>query len=199
MAGIAIFGGTFNPIHNGHIQMIKEIEKLDFIDKILVMPDNIPPHKEVGFLADNFHRANMCKLAVNDIKKAVVDETEMNRGGKSYTFDTLCALKEKYNGDNLYLVCGGDMLISLDSWYKADQLFKLCTFIAFSRSNISKEKFNKRVKELAECGAEIIIIDSDIISVSSTGIRENLKKGFVSDGLLPECVSEYIIDNKVYG
>lgn len=198
MSGIAVFGGTFNPIHCGHLQIINEVDKLGFIDKILIMPDNIPPHKKVGFLAENLHRVNMCKLAISEIKKACVDESELQRGGKSYTFDTLTNLKEKYVNDDLYLVCGGDMVLTLDTWYKANELFKLCTFIVFSRSTLNASDFDEKVCKLKALGAKIIVVDTDIMSVSSTEIREAVINGLSTEGLLPNEVRKYIIDNKVY-
>jgi nicotinate-nucleotide adenylyltransferase len=198
MSGIALFGGTFNPIHCGHLQMIKEVDKLEFIDKILIMPDNIPPHKEVGFLAENAHRVQMCRLAVNFVKKAVIDESELQRGGKSYTYDTLCFLKEKYVNDDLYLVCGGDMVLTLDRWYKADELLKMCTFIVFNRSGIFCKEFSEKVLQLKSLGAKIIVIETDILSVSSSQIRDMLKKGQSTDGFLPKSVSEYINENGIY-
>ena len=198
MAGIAVFGGTFNPIHNGHIQMLSEVNNLGFIDKILVMPDNIPPHKQTDFLADNSHRLNMCKIAVADISKAVVDDREIERGGKSYTYYTACLLKEDFKFDDIYMVIGGDMVMSLDQWFNAGELFKLIKFIAFCRNGIDKSAFYEKIDALKKLGADIFVIDADIISVSSTEIRNDflLHK---SNNLIPESVYSYIIENKVYG
>lgn len=198
MSGIAVFGGTFNPIHIGHAQMICEVNKLSFIDKILVMPDNIPPHKQTDFLADNSHRINMCKLATENVSKAVVDDREIKRGGKSYTYYTVCALKEDYPNDDIYLSIGGDMLMSLDSWFNAKELFRLIKFIAFKRSGIDKSAFAEKIEYLKKLGADIYVIDVDIVSVSSTEIRGDFALGR-NNNLVPESVYNYIIENKVYG
>ncbi len=198
MSGIAVFGGTFNPIHKGHIEMLSEVDKLDFIDKILVMPDNIPPHKQTDFLADNLHRINMCELAIEDINKAVVDDREIKRGGKSYTYYTVCSLKEDYRNDDIYLVCGGDMIMSLDTWFNAKELFKSIKFIAFCRSGIDKKAFNDKVEALKKLGADIFVINADIVSVSSTEIRQDLVLNR-NNNLVPEKVYNYIVENKVYG
>ena len=198
MSGIAVFGGTFNPIHNGHVQMLCEVNKLSFIDKILVMPDNIPPHKQTDCLADNSHRLSMCKLATENISKAVVDDREIKRGGKSYTYYTVCDLKEDYPNDDIFLAIGGDMLMSLDSWFNADELFKLIKFIAFRRNGIDKSDFYEKVEALKKLGADIYVLDIDIVSVSSTEIREDIALG-KNNNLVAESVYNYIIENKVYG
>jgi cytidyltransferase-like protein len=105
MKNIAVFGGTFNPVHIGHIEMAKAVSNLDFIDELLIIPDKIPPHKNPEFLASDEHRIAMCKLAFSGINKAKIDTREIYRGGKSYTFDTLCELKiENKNANILILI-----------------------------------------------------------------------------------------------
>lgn len=196
MSGIAVFGGTFNPIHNGHIQILREVSKLNFVEKILVMPDNIPPHKQTNFLADNKHRIAMCEIAIKGIDKAVLDCREMKRGGKSYTYHTVLELKNEYKNNDIYFVCGGDMIMSLDMWYNSEELFKLTKFIAFSRSGIDKKRFDDKLAFLKSIGADIYFIDCDIISVSSTKIREELTLN--KNCSVPENVYNYIMENKVY-
>lgn len=199
MAGIALFGGTFNPIHNGHIQMLNAVSRLTYIDDIFVIPDNIPPHKKTDFLAENTDRVNMCRLAVRQINKVHIDEREIKRGGKSYTFDTVCEFKREYPDKDIYFVCGADMAVSLDTWYNAEELYKLVTFIAFKRVETDAEKFNTKTAELINEGAKIIFMDENIISVSSSELRNNIKKREFNSELLPESVIEYIKINKVYG
>ena len=199
MSCIALFGGTFNPIHNGHIQIINETSKLKFIDKVLVIPDNLPPHKDVGIFADNHHRVNMCRLAIKGIDKVQIDESELLRGGKSYTYDTLRSFKQKYPNDKLYFVCGGDMLVTLHQWYKAEDLFKLCSFIAFGRNGTDSNLFFESVEALKKAGADIIYVDTEITAVSSTELRHQIINGKLDSTYLPQSIVDYIIDNKVYG
>ena len=133
MANIAIFGGTFNPFHIGHYEMLSSLCNLEHIDKVLVMPDKIPPHKDFDNVVDDIHRQNMCALVCDDFSKAELCLIEFEREGKSYTVDTIKLLKEKHPQDNFFVVIGGDMLSTLDTWYNWKELITLTSFIAFKR------------------------------------------------------------------
>ena len=137
MANVAIFGGTFNPFHIGHYEMLEYICTLDFIDKVFVMPDKIPPHKNFDSTIDDIHRQNMCEIVCDDFNKAELCLVEFERGGKSYTVDTIKLLKEKYPNDKFFVVIGGDMLSTLDTWYNWQELITLTSFIAFKRDGLS--------------------------------------------------------------
>ena len=191
MANIAVFGGTFNPFHKGHYQMLECVCGLEIIDRVLLMPDKIPPHKTCDFLADNADRIKMCELVCEDFDKAELCLIEFEREGKSYSADTIKLLKTKYPSDKFYMVIGGDMLATLDSWYKWQELIKDTEFIAFDRDGM--DNFEHYIKRMQNLGAEIIAVDKKIISVSSTQLRENLNKN-----LLPEKVYNYIIKKGIY-
>ncbi len=191
MANVAIFGGTFNPFHIGHYEMLNSVCNLDFIDKVLVMPDKIPPHKSFDNIVDDIHRQNMCNIVCGDFKKAELCLIEFERDGKSYTVDTIKLLKEKYPNDKFFIVIGGDMLSSLDTWYNWQELIKLSGFIAFRREGLSD--FDKSYERLSEHGANIIVIDDKITDVSSTELRNKLNKN-----LLPENVYYYIFEKGIY-
>ncbi len=199
MKNIAVFGGTFNPVHIGHIEMVKAVDTLDFIDEILIIPDKIPPHKSPEFLASEEHRIEMCNIAFKDIKKAKIDTREILRGGKSYTFDTICELKKEYENANIFLVCGGDMAVTLDTWYRFYELTELCEFLVFSRHGVSENEFNKTIETLKEKGAKITVINKKITDVSSTLLREKLKLSGETVGLLTKDIYDFIKANKVYG
>lgn len=191
MANIAVFGGTFNPFHKGHYQMLECVCGLGIIDRVLLMPDKIPPHKTCDFLADNADRIKMCELVCEDFDKAELCLIEFEREGKSYSADTIKLLKTKYPNDKFYMVIGGDMLATLDTWYKWQELIKDSAFIVFDRDGI--DSFEYHIKRMQNLGAEIIAVDKKIISVSSTQLRENLNKN-----LLPEKVYNYIIKKGIY-
>ena len=129
----AIFGGTFNPFHIGHYAMLKALQNDSTIDEIWIMPDKIPPHKVCDFLANDNDRIEMCKIVAKDFSKASLCLVEFEREGKSYSYDTVIYLKEKYPQKDFVFVVGGDMLISFETWYRAEELMKLIPFIAFKR------------------------------------------------------------------
>lgn len=191
MANIAVFGGTFNPFHIGHYEMLKYVCELEFVDKVLVMPDKIPPHKEYDFIVDDIHRQNMCKLACSDFSKAELCLIEFEREGKSYTVDTIKLLRKKYQDDNFFVVVGGDMLSTLDSWYNWRELFSLTNFIAFKRADVSD--FDLHFDRITSLGANVKIFDADITSVSSTQLRKKL-----DEKLLPTKIYQYIIQKGIY-
>lgn len=191
MANIAVFGGTFNPFHIGHYEMLNSICNLDFIDKILVMPDKIPPHKAFDSVVDDVHRQNMCALVCEDFNKAELCLIEFERGGKSYTVDTIKLLKHKYPYDKFFVSIGGDMLSTLDSWYNWQELITLTSFIAFKREG--NFDFENAYKRLTDYGADIIIVDDKITDISSTKLRKNIEKS-----LLPEKVYNYIVEKGIY-
>ena len=118
MGYTAIFGGTFNPPHIGHYEMLSALEKCPEIEEIWLMPDRIPPHKVCDFLADDSDRIEMCRIIAKDFKKARLCLAEFEREGKSYTYDTVTEFLKKYPDKKFTFVCGGDMLISFDKWYR---------------------------------------------------------------------------------
>lgn len=191
MANIAVFGGTFNPFHIGHYEMLKCVCELEFIDRVLVMPDKIPPHKEYDFIVDDIHRQNMCKIACSDFSKAELCLIEFEREGKSYTVDTIKLLRKKYPNDNFFVVIGGDMLSTLDSWCNWQELFSLTDFIAFKRADVLD--FDLHYNRIISLGAKVTTIDVNITNVSSTQLRKNLDKN-----LLPAKVYDYIMQKEIY-
>ena len=195
MSFTAIFGGTFNPLHIGHYEILSALEKDDEIAEIFLMPDNIPPHKVCDFLADDNTRISMCQLAANDFSKAVICLVEFERDGKSYSYDTVTELKEKYPDKNFAFVCGGDMLVSFDKWYRYEELGKLVTIIAFRRSDTDNTLFDSKVKEFRKKGFNIKVMEKTITSVSSSEIRSDFKK---AKELLPERIYEFLNERGVY-
>ena len=122
MGFTALFGGTFNPPHIGHYEMLRALDYRRDIDEVWLMPDRIPPHKVCDFLASDKDRINMCRIMAEDFKKVKLCLIEFERTGKSYSIDTVRLLKQKYKERDFIFVCGGDMLISFDKWYKYEEL-----------------------------------------------------------------------------
>lgn len=196
MGYTALFGGTFNPPHIGHLRMLEALEKREEIDEIWLMPDRIPPHKVCDFLASDEDRINMCRLLISPLEKTKLCLAEFERTGKSYSYDTVTLLKKKYPERSFTFVCGGDMLISFDKWYKYEELLKAVPFTVFRRTETDKDGFDSAVLKYGEMGMKITVCDDDVPAVSSSYIRNNIEK---SRDLLPERVYEYIVDGRIYG
>lgn len=191
MANIAVFGGTFNPFHKGHYQMLEYVCGLEFIDRVFLMPDKIPPHKSCDFLADDTDRIKMCEIVCKDFQKAQICLLEFERDGKSYTFDTICLLRNKYPNDIFFTIIGGDMLASLDTWYKWRELIKITEFIAFSR--VGSNDFEFHLNRMKNYGAKIYVAEKKVADISSTKLRKSISKE-----MLPEKVYEYIKNKGIY-
>ena len=191
MANVAIFGGTFNPFHIGHYRMLEALCREDWIDKVLVMPDKLPPHKNCDFLASDNDRIEMCKIVCEDFSKAEPCLIEFEREGRSYSIDTVLLLKEKFPQDKFFFVCGGDSIATLDTWKNWERLIKVTAFIAFSRKGI--EGFEGHIERMRNHGAEIHVINSEIPEISSSSLRKDLNKD-----MLPEDVYRYIIKRNIY-
>ncbi len=194
MAFTAIFGGTFNPFHKGHYEMLKALNDSDKVSKILIMPDKLPPHKEVDFLASDDDRFNMCKLAAADFLKAEVCDIEFKREGKSYTYDTVKLLQETYPNEQFAFVCGGDMLVYFDKWYKYEELMKMLPFFVFGRTSTNDDEFSSCLSNFEKKGMKIILMDEEISNVSSTDFRNE-----PIASLLPEKIYNYIKERGLYG
>lgn len=188
---IGLFGGTFNPVHKGHVNLVKNFKEKLCLDKVLVIPTAVPPHKQAESLVSSEDRLCMCRLAFEGL--AEVSDVEIARGGKSYTVETLEELKKIYKDDDFYFLVGSDMLLSFKRWYRWEDILSMCTLCATDRDNektcldADKEFFSK-----------IIFCDFPKTVVSSSEVREKLfSQKDVSD-LVPEEVEKYIREKGLY-
>ena len=195
---IAIYGGAFNPVHLGHIEIVKHLcENTDF-DKIIVIPSKFSPHKSNKFLLDDEHRIKMCELAFCGFEKCEVSDIEIRRNKISYTVDTLTELKTIYPFDELFLVCGSDMFLSLFNWRKPEEIFKLVSIFAFKRDNENEDTINYQKTKLNEIGVNVELCNIEISPFSSTEVRESIKSNITFDKYLSKDVFEYILKNNLY-
>lgn len=195
MGVTALFGGTFNPFHIGHYEMLKALQNDDCVDEIWIMPDKIPPHKVCDFMADDKVRIEMCNIAAKDFLKAKVCLIEFEREGKSYTFDTILNLKKQYPLKDFAFVMGGDMLVYFEKWYKHEELMKMISFITFRRTDTDNFEFDSCVKKFTEKGMKIRVKNENISDISSSEIRKdflNTKK------YLPEKIFEFLAERGEY-
>lgn len=195
---IGVYGGSFNPPHNGHLMLAKELTSKLCLDKLIIIPSNISPQKSDNGNIEPEHRIKMCQILFDE-PSFVVSDCEIKRGGKSYTFDTLTDLKKKYAEDELYLFMGSDMFLSFDTWYRYEDILSLCTVCAISREDKQCTKqMCKYVNEVLK-NRNVIIFDVEPMTVSSSQIRDNIKNGISCKKLLDDRVIEYIRENELYG
>jgi nicotinate-nucleotide adenylyltransferase len=198
---IGIFGGAFNPVHNGHLHLIDELSRLPMypslkpIDKMLIIPTANPPHRTGAEFACGEDRINMLSLAL-DNPKAEVSDIEFKLSGKSYTYNTLKALKKLYSDDELYLFMGSDQLLSFKSWYKYEKILGLAQVVGFSRSGEDNEAIRQFLIDNEELGIQAIVASP--YEMSSTKIRETVKNGGDISGFVPQAVADYIKEHGLY-
>lgn len=194
MGFTAIFGGTFNPFHLGHYEMLKALQQDALIEEIWLMPDRIPPHKECDYLPLDSDRIKMCEIVASDFSKTSLCLLEFERQGKSYTYDTIIELKQKYPQKDFIFVCGGDMFVYFPKWYKYKELMELLPFYVFTRVGTNTEEFKSCYEDFSKMGMKILINETEISCISSTDFRKTKLPQ-----LLPQKVYDYIKERGIYG
>ncbi len=197
---IAVYGGSFNPPHLGHVAAARAAIEALRPDRLLVMPTNTPPHKQLEPNSPSpAERLKLCRLAFGEIPGAEVSDLEIRRKGKSYTADTVAALREKYPNAELCLVMGTDMFLSFRSWCRWQAILEACTLAVLSREEDDREAIGRFKAELeADCGARVELISHRPLPMSSTEIRERLRHRRGAEEL-PGAVYERVIRKRFYG
>jgi nicotinate-nucleotide adenylyltransferase len=196
---IGIYGGTFAPVHNGHLAAAKAFIEQMQLDILYVIPTAIPPHRQIDASDDPQHRYRMCELAFWNEEKVLVSDMEIARGGRSYTVDTLRSLAREDR--RLFMLVGTDMALKLDTWRGVDEIFKLCypTYVRRESDKLlEKQIIEKNTKYLNEYGKICRRIMTPEIELSSTQIRNMVKNGEDISHLVPEKVAQYIKENNLY-
>jgi len=197
---LGIYGGTFSPIHMGHVRAAEAFLDAMALDRLLVIPTAVPPHKAEVAGADAAARLTMARLAFADSDaRLAVSDYEISREGKSYTVYTL----EHFTAPDttLYLLVGTDMFLTLAKWFRAEDIFRLADIVLMRRETdagltglLSETAADYR----ARFGARIHEIDEPPLVISSTELRERLRAGLPTGGMLPDAVAEYIAKNNLY-
>lgn len=196
---IAIMGGTFDPIHYGHLATAEVVRIKYNIDKIIFIPCGNPPHKEDRIIIDKMYRYDMVNLAIMTNAYFQASTMEIERTGRTYTVDTLREFKKKYPYAQLYFITGADALCDIDNWKDASEVFKLATFIAATRPGVELNNVEEKILELQEkYEADILNIHVPSLDISSTSLRNSLKRNESVKYLLPEKVEKYIYKNDLY-
>lgn len=199
MRKIGILGGTFDPLHAGHLSIARTAREEGGLDQVLLLPDGDPPHKRN--LTAARARLNMTILAAQDEPYLTACDMEVERAGTTYTIDTLRQMREAYPEDRLYYIIGGDTLFQVPTWREAERLHELCTMIAVPRPGDGREALLRQAAHLTKTlGLEIFLTEKSGPDISSTGIRERLCGGDASAcALLPAPVAEYVFAHGLYG
>lgn len=199
MLRIGIYGGTFSPPHNGHVAAAKAFMEQMWLDVLYVIPTATPPHKEVVGGATPLDRMEMCRLAFSGVEGVLVSDLEIRRGGKSYTVDTLRELSGEDR--RLFLLCGTDMMLTLDRWREAEEIFRLCYPVYVRRENdhsLDPVILQTLARYQKEFGRIVRRIVTDPIEISSQQVRQMLASGESLQGIVPEAVEKYIKDKHLY-
>lgn len=190
---ICFFGGSFNPIHKGHIHFINIVKKKILIDKFIIIPANISPLKKDIKSESNAHRLNMLKLGLQKYPDCIIDEYEIEKGGVSYSIDTVEKLKLKYGIKNkYYLLIGSDNLEVIEKWKDYKKLLKMVQFLVVPRNNFDTNEIPNDILN------QVRFISSDEYDISSTQVRELIKNKKNISELISKDVEEYIKKNNLY-
>lgn len=194
---IGIFGGSFDPVHNGHVKLAFHMLSALELDKLLIVPAYRSPFKpeDASHVGD---RVEMCRLAF-DAPRMEVSTLETQRGGKSYTVDTVNELRKKYGDNEYFLIVGADQLLQFDRWYRFSDILSSVTLCAAARTGTDKrpemELFaDKVLRRYGRC----LICDFEPLEISSTLIRETIASGGNASEYLPEAVYDYIKNRGLY-
>ena len=195
---IAMFGGSFNPIHNAHINLAAAFIKKLKLDRLLLVPAADPPHKSSSEMVSAEDRLNMCKLAAENNKKIEVSDIEIQREGKSYTVDTLRQLKEQYPDSELYLIMGADMFMTLNQWKNPEEIFKLASVCTVPRNEDDVAALTLKEEQYREMGANTVILDLKKSSISSTKVRDLVFNDEIFSKYVDPKVENYIYAHYLY-
>lgn len=193
---IGVMGGSFNPIHERHVEMARAAQKEFALDRLIFLPTGNPPHKRQG-LADAEDRYEMTRLAVFGLPGCAASRMELDRQGVIYTVDTLSAMQKQWPGAELYYIIGEDTLLDLPNWRKPDKVFTLCRFLVCCRTSEELEKL-PLTRELTSRGAKLHFLSLPPREISATEVRRKLAAGEPTEELFPQ-VQEYIRVMGLYG
>lgn len=198
MKKYGIFGGSFNPIHYGHLMICEYIKEEMGLDKVIFIPTGNPPHKDLGVSAED--RYEMVRLAISPNPDFEISDIETTRVNLSYTVDTIRELKKIYKEEKLYFLIGLDSLFQLKTWKKIGDLSKEIEFVVALRPGyIDKEEINNEIDFLREnFGTRINLIKTPLYEISSTDLRDRIHEGKSLRYLIPKKVLDYIEESGFY-
>ena len=194
---IGILGGTFNPVHIGHLLIAQDALEQAGLDCVWFIPTAMPPHKHADHLASAAQRLAMVRLAIRGDNRFTVDDLEIKRGGKSYSVDTLTELRRREPGARFYFIIGGDSLAELHTWKNVPRLVELCSFIVVTRPGFNNVA-NTRLSASIRRKLRLQFVNGHVCDVASRDIRSRVARGQSVRYLVPENVFRYIRRRKLF-
>lgn len=195
---VGLMGGTFDPIHLGHLQIASYGKEQFGLDQVWFMPTGSSYHKHKQWVS-TMHRCAMVQLAISDRPDFYFCDLEVQRQGPTYTAETLTELRREYPEVEFYFMVGADSLNYMEHWYKPQVIFDDAVILVAGRNTQTREEIDQKIQQLTDCfHGDIRVINKPVLSVSSSQIREGLLKGQEVKSVLPEPVSRYITDHGLY-
>ena len=195
---LGILGGTFNPPHIGHLVCAQAAYEQLALDRVVLMPAGVPPHKEVAADPGAQARLELCERAVAGDERFAVSRAELDREGRSYTVDTLRTLHDDSPHDDLTFIVGGDMARSLPSWREPDALLALATVAVAERAGAERDEIRRELTALHAATERVIFFDMPRVDISSSLVRERVASGDSIRYLVPDAVADTISENGWY-
>jgi len=190
---LGLYGGTFDPIHNAHLRIAQFVKKQLELDKVIFIPASRPPHKEKTSSANL--RLKMVKAAIADYSDFDCSTIEIDRKGKSFTFDTITEMKERYKlkKNQLFWIIGSDNLSEFHTWHKPNEILDICTIVVFPRDTNNVESVQNDLLQKV-----IYLEEAPLLNISATEIRSRISKGQSVENLIPPSVKKIIFEEKLY-
>lgn len=196
---IGIMGGTFNPIHNGHLTLAEHAYREYHLDEVMFIPSGKPSYKSGIWIASDKDRLEMVRLAIEDKPYFSLCTMEIERTGNTYTIDTMEQLQREHREDMYYFLIGADSLFDLKKWHRAEELLRVTRFIVATRNHANMQDLHNVAEQLTEqYGTEISFLNMPNIEISSTDIRAKLREGKSVSTIIPKSVEEYIRTYELY-
>lgn len=196
---IGILGGTFNPVHLGHIRLAEAAYVQFHLDKVVFLPDRQSYKKDMSQVLPGEKRLELVRAAIEKIPYFAASDMEIVRTGNTYTYEMLEELHREHPLDEFYFILGADCLFSIENWVLSQRIFSSCTIIAAVRGDKDKAEMEKQAKKLMEkYDAEILLLEFEKNRISSTLVRDKIRKGESVQHLLPQKTAEIIRREKLY-
>jgi len=212
---IGLFGGTFNPIHNGHLKVAEEVSRFFQLDKILFIPSYLPPHKSSRDIASATDRLKMVELALQPFSQFEASSLEVERPETSYSIITLEEVKKIYSGAQIFFIVGIDAFLEIKTWREYEKILSSCSFIVVSRPGYKLEQAKEvlapdwkekmviigpdfKLKEEMGKEPKIYLFPMNSLDISASYIRRRRQRGESISGLVPEAVEKYILERNLY-
>jgi nicotinate-nucleotide adenylyltransferase len=195
---LGLLGGTFNPPHLGHLVCAQEAYIHLRLDRVMLIPASIPPHKPVEEEPGAEHRLELCRLAVEGDERFEVSDLEIKRAGPSYTVDTLGELTSRLPDNDLFLILGGDIAAGLRDWHDPERVLRLATLAVADRKGTPRASIDEALSEL-DGGDRAEFFQMPTIEISSTAVRERARAGQPIKYIVPDAVADYIQEHDLYG